>query len=70
VYSLYHDFHYREKSVYMKHADRSKRLQSCYYENEICGALHKAWKGYAIAKNKEEDDKMERYSEKPTADYY
>lgn len=47
-----------------------KRLQSCYYENEIWGALHKAWKGYAIAKNKEEDDKMERYSEKPTADYY
>jgi hypothetical protein len=27
------------------------------------GALHKAWKGYAIAKNKEEDDNMLHYAD-------
>ena len=26
------------------------------------GALHKAWKGYVIAKNKDEYDKMELYA--------
>jgi hypothetical protein len=26
------------------------------------GALHKAWKGYVIAKNKDEYDKMEHYA--------
>jgi len=27
------------------------------------GALHKAWKGYVIAKNKDEYEKMEHYHE-------
>ena len=41
---------------------RSKLLGSFYFENQVWGALHKAWKGYVIAKNKYEDDKMELYA--------
>jgi hypothetical protein len=37
-------------------------LDSSFFENQVCGALHKAWKGYVIAKNKDEHDKMERYA--------
>jgi hypothetical protein len=44
LYSLYYDFYYREKSVYMKNTDRSKRLKSGFFENEVWGALHKAEK--------------------------
>jgi hypothetical protein len=37
-------------------------LDSGFYENVVWGALHKAWKGYVIAKNKGEDDKMKLYA--------
>jgi hypothetical protein len=43
-------------------AGRSKMLDSGFFENETWGALHKAWKGYVIAKNKNEHDKLERYA--------
>jgi hypothetical protein len=41
---------------------RSKLLESFYFENQAWGALHKVWKGYTIAKNKDEYDKMELYA--------
>jgi hypothetical protein len=41
----------------MTNTDRSKMLDSGFFENEIWGALHKAWRGYVIAKNKGEDEK-------------
>ena len=41
---------------------RSKLLDSFFFENQVWGALHKAWKGYVIAKNKDEYDKLERYA--------
>jgi hypothetical protein len=63
LYSLYCDFYYREKSVYMKNTDWSKMLESGFFENEVWGALHKAWKGYVIAKNKDEYDKMLHYAD-------
>jgi len=37
-------------------------LDSGFYENMVWGALHKAWKGYVIAKNKDEYEKMELYA--------
>ncbi|MFL6326046.1 MAG: hypothetical protein ACJ71I_00995 [Nitrososphaeraceae archaeon] len=37
-------------------------LDSSFFENQVWSALHKAWKGYVIAKNKDEYDKMERYA--------
>ena len=37
-------------------------LDSGFFENQVWGALHKAWKGYTITKNKGEDDKMELYA--------
>jgi len=37
-------------------------LDSFYFENQTWGALHKAWKGYVIAKNKYEYDKIEYYA--------
>jgi hypothetical protein len=46
----------------MTNTGRSKMLDSGFFENQIWGALHKAWKGYVIAKNKQEDDKMEHYA--------
>ena len=46
----------------MINTDRSKMLDSGFFENQVWGALHKAWKGYVIAKNKDEHDKMERYA--------
>jgi hypothetical protein len=46
----------------MVNTGRSKMLESGFFENQAWGALHKAWKGYVIAKNKAEDDKMEVYA--------
>jgi hypothetical protein len=41
---------------------RSKVLDSGFFENQVWGALYKTWKGYTIAKNKDEYDKMELYA--------
>jgi dsDNA-binding SOS-regulon protein len=38
-------------------------LDSGSFENKVWGALHKAWKGYVIAKNKDEYDKMLHYAD-------
>jgi hypothetical protein len=38
---------------------RSRLLDSC----QTWGALHKAWKGYIIAKNKDEIDRLYYYAE-------
>jgi len=46
----------------MINTDRSKILDSGFFWNQVSGALHKAWKGYVIAKNKDEYEKMERYA--------
>jgi hypothetical protein len=37
-------------------------LDSFHFENQTWGALHKAWKGYVVAKNKEEPDRMKYYA--------
>jgi hypothetical protein len=52
----------KKKSDYMIRTGRSKVLDSGFFENQVWGALHKAWKGYTIAKNKDEYDKMELYA--------
>ena len=36
--------------------DNLHMLDSFHFENQTWGALHKAWKGYVIAKNKDEPD--------------
>jgi hypothetical protein len=46
----------------MANTNRSKLLDSFYFDNQTWGALHKAWKGYVIAKNKHEYDRMEYYA--------
>jgi hypothetical protein len=46
----------------MVNTGRSKLLDSFFFENQVWGALHKAWKGYVIAKNKDEYEKMEHYA--------
>ena len=46
----------------MINTGRSKILRDIFFENQVWGALHKAWKGYVIAKNKDEYDKMEHYA--------
>ena len=51
-----------KKRDYMVNTKRSKLLDSFYFENQVWVALHKCWKGYTIAKNKGEDDKMELYA--------
>jgi hypothetical protein len=59
---MYYFYKNREKSDCMINTDRSKMLDSGFFENKVWGALHKAWKGYVIAKNNDEYDKMERYA--------
>jgi hypothetical protein len=46
----------------MASTNRSKLLDSFFYDSQTWGALHKAWKGYVIAKNKHEYDRMEYYA--------
>jgi len=45
-----------KKLCYMANTNMSKLLDSFYFDNQTWGALHKAWKGYVIAKNKHEYD--------------
>jgi hypothetical protein len=52
----------RKKQDYMVNTGRSKLLDSFFFGNQVWGALHKAWKGYVIAKNKDEYEKMEHYA--------
>ena len=40
----------RKKSDYIIYTGRSKMLDSGFFENQVWGALYKAWKGYVIAK--------------------
>ena len=40
----------------------SRMLPSGYYENQVWGALHKAWVGYCIAINKGEFGKKIKYA--------
>src|ERR687884_480037 len=51
-----------KKQNYMISTGRSKMLDSGFFENQVWGGLHKAWKGYVIAKNKDEYEKMEHYA--------
>ncbi len=62
MFAHYTYFKSQKKTQYMINTDRSKMLDSGFYENVVWGALHKAWKGYVIAKNKGEDDKMKLYA--------
>src|SRR5918911_5672086 len=52
----------KKKSDYMINTGRSKMLESGSFENKVWGAIHKAWKGYTIAINKYEYDKLEHYA--------
>lgn len=40
----------------------SNMLPSGYYENQVWGALHKAWVGYIIAKNKSQFVRQIKYA--------
>jgi hypothetical protein len=53
----------RKKLMYMLDTNRARLLDSSYFENQTWGALHKAWKGYVIAKNKYELDRLFYYAE-------
>jgi hypothetical protein len=50
------------KKSYQINTDRSRMLNSGYFENETWGALHKCWKGYVIAKNNFEQKKIVMYA--------
>jgi hypothetical protein len=52
----------QKKTQYMLNTGRSKKIDSFFLDNQVWGALHKAWKGYVIAKNKDEYKKMELYA--------
>jgi hypothetical protein len=52
-------FKSHKKTMYMLKTGRSKKLDSFFLDNQVWGALLKCWKGYVIAKNKDEYDKME-----------
>lgn len=48
--------------MYMIDTNRTRLLDSGYFESQTWGALHKAWKGYVIAKNKCEFERVEYYA--------
>jgi hypothetical protein len=50
------------KANYLASRGKLKVLDSIFTENKTWGALHKAWKGYTIAKNKFELARMEYYA--------
>jgi hypothetical protein len=50
------------KLSYNAKRDNLRMLDSFNFENQTWGALHKAWKGYVIAKNKDEPDRMKYYA--------
>jgi hypothetical protein len=52
----------KKKSDYIIRTGRSKILDSGFFDDQVWGALLKAWKGYVIAKNKDEYEKMELYA--------
>jgi hypothetical protein len=62
IFSLNTYLKSQKKTEYMINTKRSKKLDSFFLENQVWGALHKCWKGYVIAKNKDEYDKMEIYA--------
>jgi hypothetical protein len=50
------------KLGYLAKRNNLQMLDSFNFENQTWGALHKAWKGYVIAKNKDEADRMKYYA--------
>jgi len=60
-------YRYRNKKnsddKFRSHSSQSAILKSGYTVNQTWKALSKAWLGYTIAKNKEEDDRMKYYAE-------
>jgi hypothetical protein len=60
---FYRPFYSRKRLFYMIGTGRSRLLDSYYFENQTWGALHKAWRGYIIAKNKDEIDRLYYYAE-------
>jgi hypothetical protein len=62
LWSAYRYVEMRKKTDRVINSGRSKMVESGRFENETWGALHKAWKGYVIAINKNEHHKIERYA--------
>jgi hypothetical protein len=52
----------QNKASYLADRGKLRVLDSFHTENQTWGALHKAWKGYTIAKNKFELARMEYYA--------
>jgi hypothetical protein len=50
------------KLSYLAKRNNLHMLDSFHFENQTWGALHKAWKGYVIAKNKHELSRMKYYA--------
>jgi hypothetical protein len=57
LYSMY-DFYKNRKKIRLYNRQGRSKMKTRYG-----GALHKAWKGYVIAKNKDEFDKMLHYAD-------
>jgi hypothetical protein len=51
-----------KKLSYNAKRDKLRMLDSFHFENQTWGALHKAWKGYVITKNKHELNRMKYYA--------
>jgi hypothetical protein len=59
-------YRYRNKKnnddKFPSHSGQSATLKSGYTVNQTWKGLKKAWLGYTIAKNKQEDDKLVYYA--------
>lgn len=52
----------QNKASYLADRGKLRVSDSFHTENQTWGALHKAWKGYTIAKNKFELARMDHYA--------
>jgi len=50
------------KLSYLARRNKTRILDSFHFDSQTWGALHKAWKGYVIAKGKNEPDKLVYYA--------
>ena len=57
----YYRFSRRRKPFYYAYDSNYMINIGIFLENQAWGGLYKAWKGYVIAKNKDEYDHMDRY---------
>jgi hypothetical protein len=62
MYALDKHIKSSRKLSYLARKNKIRILDSFHFDSQTWGAIHKAWKGYVIAKGKNEPDKLVYYA--------